>query len=336
MKKEQTDTPSAAPDAARSQSKGYIVFLGSCVVAIISGLIFVPMIFASREKEHPSFPFPKLVDLKNILFFTPLLLSLRLAISEPANALGDRILPRSDKWSASERELRVQRFGHCVFKGMYFLFSSSVGLTLLLDAIWTPPALGGQGDTSHCFIGWPHHEHPSWLVSYYSIQMSYHLQGMLYQIVKSRHRSDFAEMMLHHIVTLFLIMFSYLFNFFRIGTLVFLLHDLGDVFSYFIKSVVDTDSTGLILTAYGGLLLSWGYFRLYVYPFHVIWSCFSHGPRLPGLEVFPVMLVMLLFLHCYWYSLFLHMGYAFYRKGEAEDIVDNAKLAQTTTKQKAQ
>jgi len=143
------------------------------------------------------------------------------------------------------------------------------------------------------------------------------------------HRADFYEMVLHHAVTLFLICFSYLNNFTRIGTLVFFTHDFPDLFGYAIKTVVDTDIAGLILTAYGALLVSWGFGRLFVFPAYIIRTGIDanilSGTLIDGYYLFNFLLVVLLVLHMYWYSLFLKMGYTMVASGKAEDIVDKPK-----------
>ncbi len=45
-----------------------------------------------------------------------------------------------------------------------------------------------------------------------------------------RARKDFWEMFIHHVVTLLLLSFSWTSNLTRVGTLVLILHDVGDVF----------------------------------------------------------------------------------------------------------
>jgi ceramide synthetase len=45
-----------------------------------------------------------------------------------------------------------------------------------------------------------------------------------------RARKDFWEMFIHHIVTLLLLSFSWSSNLIRVGTLVLILHDVGDIF----------------------------------------------------------------------------------------------------------
>jgi len=144
------------------------------------------------------------------------------------------------------------------------------------------------------------------------------------------HRADFWEMLLHHVVTLFLIGFSYLASLTRIGSLVFLTHDLSDLFGYFMKAVVDTSSKPLILFGYVCLLLSWGFCRLYAFPVYIITTGLNgkdiaHPYPVEGWLILNVMMIVLFCLHCYWYSLFLKMGYRFASRGVAEDIVDKMK-----------
>jgi hypothetical protein len=94
-----------------------------------------------------------------------------------------------------------------------------------------------------------------------------------------------------------------------------------------IKSIVDTGNTPLIVFMYIVLLASWGYTRLYVYPFHLIYNAIfvipEANPHVVGIFLHPgnALLCMLVVLHVYWYG-FLVMGYTLVRKGMAEDIQD--------------
>lgn len=91
---------------------------------------------------------------------------------------------------------------------------------------------------------------------------------------------------------------------------------------------MDTGNTPLIVVMYFVLLLSWGYTRLYVYPFHLMYNAIfvipEANPYVVGIFLHPgnALLCMLLVLHVYWYVLFLVMGYTLICKGRAEDIQD--------------
>lgn len=74
------------------------------------------------------------------------------------------------------------------------------------------------------------------------------------------------------------------------------------------------------------LLVSWGYTRLYVLPFHLIYDSVvvapTVNPHVTNSLAYPTyaMLCMLQLLHVYWYVLFLVMGYNLLKKGVQEDI----------------
>jgi hypothetical protein len=78
--------------------------------------------------------------------------------------------------------------------------------------------------------------------------------------------------MSHHIVSVFLIVFSYLARFARVGSVVLAIHDASDVFleigkltKYYGLEIVP--SIAFVLFA-----LQWLLLRLIYFPFHVIWS----------------------------------------------------------------
>jgi hypothetical protein len=121
----------------------------------------------------------------------------------------------------------------------------------------------------------------------------------------------------------------------RVGVLVLFVHDFSDIFVDLLKMVNYLkleNRKGFFASeiAYVLCVLSWIYFRLYEYPFRVLYGSLTvpytlllRTPRKSygflGLEFFPsdlpwhfhlnVMLLVLLLLHIYWFHLFLMIGY---------------------------
>jgi len=60
-----------------------------------------------------------------------------------------------------------------------------------------------------------------------------------------RHRRDFSEFMLHHLVTIGLILFSYSLNFLECGAIIMIICDTTDIFVSLLK-LVDILSTGYV------------------------------------------------------------------------------------------
>ena len=68
--------------------------------------------------------------------------------------------------------------------------------------------------------------------------MGYHVHQMI-DLVLEGVKSNFAEMFLHHTVTLLLYGFSYLTNMTDSGSLIMFLHDLADIFTSFSRCIVE-------------------------------------------------------------------------------------------------
>lgn len=222
---------------------------------------------------------------------------------------------------------RVNRFAATCFKFCYMSSIVAWGFHILLDAPWFPAELGGKGDVKKCwFNGSPYQSQMPNQQFYYLIQLSYHLHSLVFQIYLS-HREDFWEMALHHTVTIALIFGSYVMGEQRVGTLVLIVHDIGDVTSYLVKFMVDTDFTKTTLSFYGLLLATWGYTRLYVYPAVIIATISNDAPEScvggnTNITIFKGLLWCLFGLHCYWYTLFLAMGYHYIIKKKTKDLQD--------------
>jgi len=283
-----------------------------------------------RAAEHADKNIPKIADFFDVLYYMVIFIALRLVFAHWLFLkLGDAVLPR-DKWDEKVRYQKVDRFGGVVFKLFFFILISLYGFYLFADSAWIPPLLGGTGDIANVFRlpNYPIIELDPGMKKYYLIQCAYHAHSLLFQF-RMIHRSDFWEMLLHHVITLFLIGFSYLCNLTRIGSLVFLTHDFSDFFGYFMKAVVDTSIKPLILIGYICLLLSWGFCRLFAFPFYIIETGWRGQDiaqtQIEGFYLLNVLMCVLFCLHCYWYSLFLRMGYVFATRGKAQDMTDKIK-----------
>lgn len=151
-------------------------------------------------------------------------------------------------------------------------------------------------------------------------------------------------MLIHHIVTLLLLTFSWTVNFVRIGTLVLVIHDFADIPLEGAKicrylQVSDSVSNSV----FGVFTLSWIFSRLGLLPYRVIaYSCYW-GLILPERPVkfFPVyyifnaLLIALQVLHVVWTVLILRVAYnAIYVDG-VKDLREDSSLSSSPSADEA-
>jgi acyl-CoA-dependent ceramide synthase len=83
-------------------------------------------------------------------------------------------------------------------------------------------------DTAHYWIDYPHLHTSRGMKYYYLMQMSFWFQ-QLYTIHTEKRRKDHLAMVTHHVVTLILLITSYIGNFFRVGNAVLCCMDVSDI-----------------------------------------------------------------------------------------------------------
>ena len=138
-------------------------------------------------------------------------------------------------------------------------------------------------------------------------------------------RKDFVEMVVHHVVTLLLLTFSWMVNFTRIGALVLAVHDgcdvflqLAKVFNYMQKYDYRTytDVTFVIFA------ITFFVCRLVIFPFRIIYTSLvwtvTEGGYKPWFVYyfFNGLLLSLLVLHIIWFSFIMGMVVRWLRTGE--------------------
>lgn len=305
------------------------IFVVGALVSVLAAIHWGWSLFEiidERQRRRPDYEYPKFEDFTLTLQAVAVLCVLRIVLTQTLfHQLGNLVIDK--RFQGVEREERVSRFGVVFFKFIVFVVYTTAGAYLLIGQEWTMPAMGGNGNIVAAFVGYPFQTQMPWIKEYYLINMAYHTHSLLFHLTSKR-RNDFMEMLLHHIVAIILISFSYLLNFVRGGALVMFLHDFADIPAYLVKSSVDSSYKYFTLTVYLSLLAMWGYARLYVLPFEIIIPVLSGHPAIVEalsrdgnfLPFFIFMLLVLQVMHILWYGLFIQMGLNFLKSGKTEDI----------------
>jgi acyl-CoA-dependent ceramide synthase len=85
--------------------------------------------------------------------------------------------------------------------------------------------------TEHFWLEYPHWRMTPLIKRYYLMQLAYWCQQLIVLVLKlEKPRKDFAELVLHHLVTIWLVGWSYAISLTYIGNAVFLTMDVSDVF----------------------------------------------------------------------------------------------------------
>lgn len=159
---------------------------------------------------------------------------------------------------------------------------------------------------------------------YYAQACGFYLSASIFLIFLDARLKDFFQMALHHFVTLSLIVISYLYGYVRVGTVVIMLHDAGDIFLYSAKLFHYLGTSGVDTFLFACFAIVFYITRLVMFSriVHAVvfetlqtlvqeptfnnWALF-YDTYLPHYVVFAVLLGSLILLHCFWYTLVLRL-----------------------------
>ncbi|XP_064808370.1 ceramide synthase 1-like isoform X2 [Oncorhynchus masou masou] len=168
----------------------------------------------------------------------------------------------------------------------------------------------------------------------YLIQGSFYGHSIYATVYMDAWRKDSTVMVVHHVITLALITFSYAFRFHNIGLLVLFLHDINDIQLEFTKLNVYFKTRGGgyylindVLSNMGSVSFSitWFWFRLYWFPLKVLYatcvSSLQSVPNIPFYFFFNSLLLTLLCMNIYWF-LYIVAFVAKVLTGQMKDVKD--------------
>merc|ERR1711879_1036412 len=134
---------------------------------------------------------------------------------------------------------------------------------------------------------------------YYSLQIGWYLHGVYTHFFLDTKKSDFAVVIVHHVVTLTLLYGAYVVGYFRVGMLVMFSMDVCDTFLY----------SAVYYIAFGMIPVSWFFFRFVYFPFVVMRTTAidafiaSGYDNADGWAPFNILLLILLCPNSWWFSI---------------------------------
>ncbi|KAG8891013.1 hypothetical protein FRB98_000022 [Tulasnella sp. 332] len=228
------------------------------------------------------------------------------------------------------KQRTVDRFAEQGYAIFYFTISGTLGLL----AMHASDSWYYKGETF--FNDYPYWRMAGFMKTYYLLQFSYWLQQFLVLVLRlEKPRKDFQELVAHHIVTLWLIGWSYLINLTPIGNAVFITMDISDIFLSYAKvfNYLKMEMIGNIV--FGIFVLVWTYMRHYL-NLYILYSVYYDFDLIPqwarrwspeeGVWMVSWMrwqifgpLFLLQLLNVFWYFLILRIGYRALTKKELAD-----------------
>uniref|UniRef100_A0A0V0JAP9 Ceramide synthase 1 n=2 Tax=Schistocephalus solidus TaxID=70667 RepID=A0A0V0JAP9_SCHSO len=224
------------------------------------------------------------------------------------------------------RECDVQKFPECFFRSIYYICITAYGVkTIYLSGkyvFFQEPCTGFDlnPDLDQYFS----HPMPTDLLILYWVQFSYYFSNVYMVQFLDTVKKDTGMMMIHHIVTLLLIGFSYLARYVKVGCVVYLLHDVSDAILESGKLLIYYNGRENKRHPWGELIstslfvaftCSWFYLRIYLFPLHLLhaanWCIYLKRDfmMLKFYLLFNFLLVALFTMHLVWGWFILRMAF---------------------------
>lgn len=264
----------------------------------------------SRISNKPiDYDLPKLSDFQILIYLIPAILFIKFLFNTYTQNFMYSYVPAKFKNPDDEENYKMglvykKKLSTSLFKTCYYIFSVVAAAWILKDLDFIPWQLFGRGEMKNIFNNGENYLFwikPQLFKEYYLIGLAFVLTDMIYLLFVYEIQSDFFLMLLHHSITISLIVFSYLSNLDTFGAIVFFLHDITDILVYILRISLYTDSSEFLKLLPGVLLL----FSYLFYRIHLFGSLIYTGIMLfPSWNIFntvlTVFMCILMIAHCYW------------------------------------
>ena len=224
----------------------------------------------------------------------------------------------------SERSSRLERFTEGSWRMIFYAFAFCFGIFTLWDKEWF-------WDSDACLKSYPCQAVSDREWWYYNIEIGFYLSHLI-TLFTDAPQKDFMQMLIHHLVTIMLLVFSWTVNFVRMGTLVLVIHDFADVPLEAAKLCRYLKVSPLVSNSiFGFFALYWIVSRLGVLPYrviiHTLYYALVHIEFWPVYWIFNALLIILQILHVIWTFMILRIVYNTIHDTKAKDIREYSSLS---------
>uniref|UniRef100_A0A7E4WBF3 TLC domain-containing protein n=1 Tax=Panagrellus redivivus TaxID=6233 RepID=A0A7E4WBF3_PANRE len=232
---------------------------------------------------------------------------------------------------------KFKRVAESAWRFTYYFFSFFIGLYIISKE----PQFK---DVDDCWRDYPHQNVNDAVWWYYVVETGFYWSLFFSTFVFDVRRSDFWQMVIHHVITISLLSISFTVNCVRVGTLILLSHDAADVLIELGKLFRYAHWNTALNILYVIFMLVWIGTRLIYYPFWVIhsviytappliqanyrWEDVFQAPMIP--RVLAVMLISLVGLHVFWTYLLIKIAIKSRNSGSLDDIREESDSEATS------
>jgi acyl-CoA-dependent ceramide synthase len=214
-----------------------------------------------------------------------------------------------------ERDAKTKKAVVALFKLLYYIYASICGYLMIKDSPAIPPILGGSGSFYNHFKDWPFTEKPPYYTLFFMSCSGYHFAALIdiFRPENRKHKS-FIELAMHHMITMYLLVLSYMANI-QSGALVLFIHNVSDVGITQSRILLDTKYRSILPLSVYYSIGSWFYFRLFCFGiliYQVLFDMdyFFTNNLIPYL--FTYLFCSLYLLHAFWLILMIKMVITYY------------------------
>ena len=247
---------------------------------IISSILIVFSCFAINDfndnikKYNINYPWPKLSELIPSLFILPIIMLYKTIIEYLSKDLVESCLAMKYKKPKNEEMKKLaaiyrHKLPRHIYKISFYFGFTIFGYYVLHNLPYFPKSMLGHGYMSNMFLkGFPDsyfHEKTPLFNLYYNISLAYFVNDLIF-LFKMERQSDFINMLLHHVCTISLIIFSYITNYSNMGSLIIFCHMQSDILLHLTRFLLQTDKH-IALVGFVGITFTTNfiYMRQYVF-----------------------------------------------------------------------
>ena len=295
----------------------WIICIVVSIPLIVASIFFINDFNNNIKKHNLKYPWPKISDLFPSLFILPAVFIFKITIEKLSKNFVEKCLAKKYKQPKNEQMEQLaniyrRKLARHVYKVTFYTGITIFGYFVLHNLPYFPKWMGGSGYTPAMFLpGFPKsyfHEKPPLFNFYYNLSLAYFVCDFIFLFISERRQSDFINMLLHHICTISLIIFSFITNYSNIGCLVIFCHMESDILLHATRFLLQTDQSIVLITIVGVIFVSnFVYMRQFVFG-EMIYTIYKYITWKWGIitTMLWLFLVILYIMHVRWSYILLY------------------------------